>query len=405
MKRIIILLVACLTSGMMLANHWTPVPEGWYSQSTTIRGVILINGVEQYSDQLELGIFCGDECRGSAIAAEFFITHRFIADVNVYGENGHQLSFRLYDHSQGKELELTPPEGVVFTEDGYGQWLDPCVFNFTSSSSEITNHWTPIPEGWYSQSTTIRGVILIDGVEQYSDQLELGIFCGDECRGSAIAAEFFITHRYIADVNVYGENGHQLSFRLYDHSQGKELELTPPESVVFTEDGYGEWLEPCEFNFVSVATTQTSLLAQGWNWWAPTVSTSIEAVEDAIGNAFVSIQSKQGPVSGEATAGAMYRILTNAACTFSLSGMPMSSVTVDIEPGVNWFGFMGAQPTVISDAISITASVGDKIISQNEGFAIFTSDGWQGTLSQLKPGYGYLYTSSENKTLIIETGD
>jgi len=70
------LLVACLTSGMVLANHWTPVPEGWYSQSTTIRGVILINGIEQYSDQLELGIFCGDECRGSAMAAEFFITHR-----------------------------------------------------------------------------------------------------------------------------------------------------------------------------------------------------------------------------------------------------------------------------------------------------------------------------------------
>lgn len=400
MKRIIILLVACLTSGMLLANHWTPIPEGWYSQSTTIRGVILINGIEQYSDQLELGIFCGDECRGSAIAAEFFITHRFIADVNVYGENGHQLSFRLYDHSQEKELQLTPPEGVVFTEDGYGQWLDPCVFNFTSSSAEITKHWTPIPEGWYSQSTTIRGVILINGVEQYSDQLELGIFCGDECRGSAIAADFFITHRYIADVNVYGENGHQLSFRLYDHSQGMELELTPPESVVFTEDGYGGWLDPCEFNFTNTVS-QTTIFAQGWNWWAPIVETSIEAVETALGNALVTILSEQGPASGEATAGAMYRIQTNSSCTLSLNGMAMGSATITIEPGTNWFGFTGSQPSPITEAISVAASTGDKIVSQDGGFAIYSTDGWQGTLNQLQPGCGYLYISNGSKTLRI----
>lgn len=471
MKRIIILLVACLTSGMILANHWTPIPEGWYSQSTTIRGVILINGVEQYSNQLELGIFCGDECRGSAIAADFFITHRYIADVNVYGENGHQLSFRLYDHSQGAELQLTPPESLVFSEDGYGEWLDPCVFNFTSSSveisamvnpenagevtgigeylvgatctltatanngyvfanwtengevvslepsytfivggernllanfetSQITNHWTPIPEGWYSQSTTIRGVILINGVEQFSDKLELGIFCGDECRGSAIAADFFITHRYIADVNVYGENGHQLNFKLYDHRQGKELELTPPESLVFTEDGYGEWLAPCEFNFTN-AVSQTTLLTQGWNWWAPIVVTSIEAVETALGTALVTILSEQGPASGEATAGAMYRIQTNSFCTLSLNGMAMGSATITIEPGNNWFGYTGTQPTAIEEAISIIATEGDKIVSQDEGFAIYTTHGWQGTLGHLHPGCGYLYISTSNETRIL----
>ena len=269
-----------------------------------------------------------------------------------------------------------------------------------TSGMMLANHWTPIPEGWYSQSTTIRGVILINGVEQYSDQLELGIFCGDECRGSAIAADFFITHRYIADVNVYGENGHQLSFRLYDHSQGAELQLTPPESLVFTEDGYGGWLDPCEFNFIG-AVTQTSELASGWTWWAPTVATSIEAVEAAIGDAFVTILSNQGPASGETSAGAMYRIKTNAACTISLSGTPMESATITIEPGVNWFGFLGTQPSLISEAINVTASTGDKIVSQDGGFAIYSTDGWQGTLNQLQPGCGYLYISNGSKTLRI----
>ncbi|MBR3426706.1 MAG: hypothetical protein IKG95_02060 [Bacteroidales bacterium] len=269
-----------------------------------------------------------------------------------------------------------------------------------TSGMLLANHWTPIPEGWYSQSTTIRGVILINGVEQYSDQLELGIFCGDECRGSAIAAEFFITHRFIADVNVYGENGHQLTFRLYDHSQGMELELTAPESVVFTEDGYGGWLDPCEFNFTNTVS-QTTIFAQGWNWWAPIVETSIEAVETALGNALVTILSEQGPASGEATAGAMYRIQTNSSCTLSLNGMAMGSATITIEPGTNWFGFTGSQPSPITEAISVAASTGDKIVSQDGGFAIYSTDGWQGTLNQLQPGCGYLYISNGSKTLRI----
>jgi len=100
----------------------------------------------------------------------------------------------------------------------------------------------------------------------------------------------------------------------------------------------------------------------------------------------------------------MYKIKTNAAITFSLSGMPMGGATIAIGPGANWFGFTGAQPSAITDAISVAATVGDKIISQNEGFAIYTNSGWQGTLGQLQPGCGYQYITNEDKTLVIGAG-
>lgn len=132
------------------------------------------------------------------------------------------------------------------------------------------------------------------------------------------------------------------------------------------------------------------------------MATSIETVEQALGDKLVSIQSKQGPASGEAIAGDMYRIQTNAACTLSLSGMPMGTATVALQAGSNWFGYTGDEEKAIAEAVSVEAATGDKIVSQNGGFAIYNGTAWQGTLTTLQPGFGYVYVATENKTLTIE---
>lgn len=141
MKKIVVFLVACLSVGMLRANHWTPIDEGQYAYSMTLYGVIQIDGVEQYSDQLEVGVFCSDECRGSAFANEFFLTHRYLAEVNVYGENGHQLTFKLYDHRTNQELAPTSTEAIAFILDGYGNPIEPYVLNFTPTVPSTTFHF------------------------------------------------------------------------------------------------------------------------------------------------------------------------------------------------------------------------------------------------------------------------
>ena len=284
MKKVFLLLFACCACLLSQAQglHWTPVDEGLYSGSTTIIAVVSIDGVEQTSTQIELAVFSGDECRGTAMTGEFSITHRYIAQVNVYGENGHTLTFKAYNHATDQELVLDSEVIVTFTEDGSGTLFAPLELNFSPSPQILVMHWTPVDEGLYSGSTTIIAVVSIDGVEQTSTQIELAVFSGDECRGTAMTGEFSITHRYIAQVNVYGENGHTLTFKAYNHATDQELVLDSEVIVTFTEDGSGTLFAPMELNFVvSSSSTIHNTTSGSWNdpnSWGGTVPTASATV-------------------------------------------------------------------------------------------------------------------------------
>ena len=160
--------VACFASGVLMANHW--IPEGSnYSGVMALYGVIQINGVEQYSDQLELGVFCDDECRGSAMAEEFFVTNRYLVIPTIYGENGHLLTFKLYDHSINQELDyLASPEAVTFIEDGYGTPIEPYVLDFTGEAPVIAFHFI-VPGSWSTVSNWQDGVLPSSGDEAFID--------------------------------------------------------------------------------------------------------------------------------------------------------------------------------------------------------------------------------------------
>ena len=128
-----------MASSMLFANHWVSENPGNYSLVMALNGVIQINGVEQSSDQLEVGAFCAGECRGSQMASEFPFTGQYIIMLSIDGENGDQITFKLYDHSLGQELNLTSPDAVTFDQNGQGTYFAPYVLNFTGSSSQDFN--------------------------------------------------------------------------------------------------------------------------------------------------------------------------------------------------------------------------------------------------------------------------
>ena len=261
-KSIIILLVCMMSNGWLFANHWTP-DDSQYADNMTLTAVIQINGVEQQSTDLEVGAFCGDECRGSEMPTYFFPTQRYIVQLTVFGENGDQITFKLYDHSLNQELTLTSPDAVTFNTNGYGSLSDPYLLNFTGNVVETftiavsvnptgggtvtgsgnyeegqtctlvatanegyafsnwteggvevsanatyaftvtsdrelvanfissSTHWIP-NESEYDDNMTLTGVIQINGVEQQSTTLEVGVFCGEECRGSGMPTYFWV---------------------------------------------------------------------------------------------------------------------------------------------------------------------------------------------------------------------
>ena len=48
--------------------------------------------------------------------------------------------------------------------------------------SQAQTHWHAVdPPGSSGLNAAVTGIIEIDGIEQFNDQLEIGVFHGDEC--------------------------------------------------------------------------------------------------------------------------------------------------------------------------------------------------------------------------------
>ena len=139
-------------------------------------------------------------------------------------------------------------------------------------------------------------------------------------------------------------------------------------------------------------------LEQGWNWWAPTVEIARTDLEMALGYSLNTLPSLLIP-------GQMYKIESTTSLSTPVSGVYVASAEITIASGCNWFGFFGTSSTI--DSLFDTAFgpvAGDKIVSQGEGFAIYGSDGWNGTLTSLQPGHGYVFISNAqgNRTLSFQ---
>ena len=181
-------------------------------------------------------------------------------------------------------------------------------------------------------------------------------------------------------------------------------------------------------NFEPATVVQTVNLVQGWNWWAPTVDATLADLEaalvTAVGADNYSITTlANGPVES-LELGQMYKVKIELAegCAFNLSGFVPSPVILTFTPGFNGFGYIGAEPASIAEALDVLTSggpvpdllipegltregfvpmEGDLINSFDEGFARYEVDGegngvWVGTLSTLLPGHGYVYVRVAN---------
>ncbi len=136
-------------------NHWSPQTSG-YEDYMSLTGVIQINGVEQQGTTLEVGAFCGTECRASAKAVLFPVTGRYVVFLTIYGNIGDQVTFKLYDHSQGMERNLQSPAAVTVGTNGLGSVTDPYVLNFTEPNYTITASASPSNGGTVSGGGTYQ---------------------------------------------------------------------------------------------------------------------------------------------------------------------------------------------------------------------------------------------------------
>ena len=158
------------------------------------------------------------------------------------------------------------------------------------------------------------------------------------------------------------------------------------------------------------ASVQTVTLVQGWNWFVPTVGMTLADLEAALGTNGVSINTQEQNVTYEEgewlgdniilTPGHMYKIQVSADCNFTLSGTPASNVSINIEPGYNWFGYTGTEETSIDQILSNNGFLpveGDAIITGNQN-TTFEEGEWLGDFETLIPGKGYIYISKDSSS-------
>ena len=112
MKKVLALLLICLSSTVMFAQkatptHWTSVND---ENNMTMYAVLVLDGVEQYEDALnyEIGVFdqYGD-CRCAKFPKKKNNTGRYIYTLTIKGHDGLVYNFRIWDHTIDMELEAT----------------------------------------------------------------------------------------------------------------------------------------------------------------------------------------------------------------------------------------------------------------------------------------------------------
>ena len=160
---------------------------------------------------------------------------------------------------------------------------------------------------------------------------------------------------------------------------------------------------------------QTIALAEGQNWFSTRVDITLDDLKAALvaaapGTA-ITIQSQTlnttyNPANGRWTGRLtsldvtqMYVIIVATDCEMTLEGMPVDPAThpITIESGVNWIAYPLGENMTLTEAFAGFAVNGDVVQSQTNN-ASYIRNRWQGQLTELVPGQGYIYDSSTSES-------
>ena len=306
------------------------------------------------------------------------------------------------------------------------------VANFSEiPPAEPNAAWIPNSD-YPGEGMAVVAQIKIEGSLLDRATWEVGAFCNDECR----ACVYPLTDRteddlgYFAYMNIAGNDGDIITFRLYDAESGEDfpgycrttVELVNGGTLGMDPDARNLFV----LNFVTTYT-YTQELSEGWNWVSFYIATGdsvdlLDQLKESLGDNGLQIQASDGTVTefdGEEWFGDLdevgiyneqaYWIETSAACTIELTGVPavVDEYEITINPGWNWIGFPSAEPIAVADALAnFEVEEGDQIQCNDATSTEFDGEEWFGDLETFTPGQGYMYfsASDETKILVFSTG-
>ena len=125
-----LMMICSFMFGQNGSNYWNEDVSHDFGSSMTITGVLVINGTEQRTTQLEIGAFCGEEFRGSTILKYNTKRDRYFATLMIYSDDNDDISFKVYNHESGNILNVETDKVSFSPNATLGSLNDPYVFNF-----------------------------------------------------------------------------------------------------------------------------------------------------------------------------------------------------------------------------------------------------------------------------------
>lgn len=121
--------------------HWT-FDSHAYMSVMALTSQMQIDGVV-CDTAYEVGAFCGNECRGAALASWQPAVGRYVTFLGIVGNDGDSIHFRLYDHRHHTEIMCDSIRSIKFSStDVLGRPSSPVILNFRGASLHKTDEWT-----------------------------------------------------------------------------------------------------------------------------------------------------------------------------------------------------------------------------------------------------------------------
>ena len=176
---------------------------------------------------------------------------------NLNPQNGDQIKSRS-DYSTysngigwvGNLSNLNPSEGYKYYSTNAQTFVYPNAVSSSQLKSSSNNNildlkWTA-NNNRFANNMTLTSIVLSGDEELQNDNIEIGAFCGEECRGSVQLKNFsqLVNHQYMGFLVVYGENNDVIRFRIYNHETGQEYEVNNTSLSFATDAIHGSLKEP-----------------------------------------------------------------------------------------------------------------------------------------------------------------
>ena len=295
-----------------------------------------------------------------------------------------------------------------------------------TNASDFTTiqEWTMTAKGGGIPTDVIRGGNRVQGT-WYQYSVDLSAYSGQT--GYVAIRHFDCTDMFRLNVDdiiiqqpgVYwtGYSNAASPYTLTGLTPGTQYEVRVRSKC--GEGFYSDWVYTT-FTTALPTITQSTTLAQGWNWWSSYIELSgvdgLSLVEQSLGENGVTIKSQNAFVNYSNPYGwsgtlqtidneSGYKINVLESCISLLSGAMVQSVDhpITLNPGWNLIGYPVSEAQSVTTALPGFDALQGDIIKGQEGFVTYEAGlGWTPSTFTLTPGRSYMYYSNatEGKTFI-----